>query len=65
MSARQSFTSKEVSWLKQLFAVMARGGDTTILRRAPEYAAVFRKIDTMDKAIEREQLKAVSEEPLN
>lgn len=56
-SASQSFTPKEVAWLKQLFAIMARGGDVSVLRRAPQYASVFRKVARMEQTVERKQLE--------
>jgi len=60
-----SFTEQEVVWLKQLFTAVARGGDTSVLRRASEYATIFRKIATMEGEASKRASKAPSESRTN
>lgn len=47
LSAAQSFSRREVFWLQQLLQTLVRGGDARSLVRAPEAAAVHRKVRVM------------------
>lgn len=55
--ASQSFTPDEVRFLRKLWPILARGGDVTVLAARPEYAAIYRKILSMEKRIAKLEKK--------
>lgn len=60
-AASQSFTPKEVKWLKQLFAMMARNADTSNLRDSKAYRSVWKKVERMDATVERKKRELTME----
>ena len=55
VAASQSFTPEEVHALAELLAIVRRGGDVSVMRRAPGFLSLERKASKMRDTIERQR----------
>jgi len=61
-SASTSFREREIDWLDQVLAALRRGASASVLMRSPEATSVARKVQSMQRSLERNR-EAHSEEP--
>lgn len=60
LTASQSFNAEEVDLIEQIFSTLLRGGDTDVLRRAPAFGSIYRKVLAMKKRVKIQHEKRLS-----